>query len=510
MKRLRRAGAAAALALLASGCGMSATDAGSAEGTDDHLVFIEPFAPRAAWAPETDDAYMLTRAGCLETLLELGHDGELEPMLATRWRRVDPTTWRFDLRKDVRFQDGTPMDGAAVAGALTYVLEAPTPARSFHTEVIAGVTATDGSTVEVTTRRPDPLLALRMASPNTGILAARAYDGDQIDIQGTCTGPFTVIDEAPLQSLALEANDDYWGGDVTLDSAEVRFVGEGAARATQLQAGEAQIAMGLPAASLPPLQSDPELEITTSETPRTTAMLLNTSRPPFDDPLVRRAIQHAVDTRAIAESIYEGTGQAAVGPFAPGSPWAPVGAQPTTVDLGRARSLLERAGVRPGSLSIELMAYTSKPELTDVATAIQDQLAHLDIAVEIRAADYGALEPDMLSGDFDAALMSRGYLIDVADPTAYLLSDWTCDGGFNIARYCDAGVDRMVQEAFTTHDVDARHAIQARIAAELQRGAASVFLVHERAVWAVRAGVEGFRPHPLDLYVLTADLGIGG
>lgn len=60
------------------------------------------------------------------------------------------------------------------------------------------------------------------------------------------------------------------------------------------------------------------------------------------------------------------------------------------------------------------MAYTDKPEFPDVATAIQDQLRELGIQVEIRAAEYAALEPEMISGNFDAAPMSRGYLVDVA------------------------------------------------------------------------------------------------
>ena len=75
---------------------------------------------------------------------------------------------------------------------------------------------------------------------------------------GTCTGPFTVTEEVPQQSLSLEANADYWGGEVALDTAEVRFVIDGAARATQLQSGEVQIAKSLPVANLATLEGDAE------------------------------------------------------------------------------------------------------------------------------------------------------------------------------------------------------------------------------------------------------------
>jgi peptide/nickel transport system substrate-binding protein len=126
-----------------------------------------------------------------------------------------------------------------------------TPARAFNADVISKVSATDESTVQIATPKPDPLLPLRVASPNTGILAPEAYEGKEINIEGTCTGPFTVTDEVPRQSLNLEADDNYyWVGEVNLDSAEVRFIVDGAARATQLQTGEAQIARGIPVASL--------------------------------------------------------------------------------------------------------------------------------------------------------------------------------------------------------------------------------------------------------------------
>jgi peptide/nickel transport system substrate-binding protein len=125
-----------------------------------------------------------------------------------------------------------------------------TPARAFNADVISKVSATDESTVQITTPKPDPPLPLRVASPNTGILAPEAYEGKEINIEGTCTGPFTVTDEVPRQSLNLEADDNYWGGEVNLDSAEVRFIVDGAARATQLQTGEAQIARSIRVASL--------------------------------------------------------------------------------------------------------------------------------------------------------------------------------------------------------------------------------------------------------------------
>ena len=511
MGRIRLASGIALISLAATACGMGGggTDDGAAGGGEQHVVYDEFIAPAAAWAPETDDAHALTRAGCLETLVKYGYEDELEPFLATEWNQVDPKTWDFTLREGVTFQNGTPMDGEAVAGALTHLLEAKTPARAFNADVISSVKAVDATTVEITTPAPDPLVPLRLASPNAGILAPEAYSGKQINIKGTCTGPFTVTDEVPRQSLSLERNEDYWGGEVNLDSAEVRFVVDGATRATQLQTGEAQIVRSIPAANLATVEGESGVEVQKLEVPRTTVMLLNNSRPPFDDPLVRQAIQHALDTQALVDSVYEGAGVPAVGPFGPDTPWAPEGAEAIGADLDEARSLLDQAGVDPKSLHIELIAYNDRPEFGDVAAVIQDQLGELGIEVKIRTGEYASVEPDMLSGDFDAALLSRGYLVDVADPAGFLASDYTCDGGYNIAHYCDPETDQMIKDAAATEDLDARSEQYQAIAEKLQADAASVFLLHETSVWGNRTDVKGFRPHPLEYYVLTPELSVG-
>jgi len=509
MARLRWTSGIALLALAATACGMNGADGNSAAGGDGRIVYDEFIAPAAAWAPETDDAIMLSRAGCLETLLRYQSDGTLSDYLATSWKQVKPTTWEFKLREGVQFQDGTPMDADAVAGALNHVLESKTPARSFNPGVVSGAKAVDASTVQVTTPSPDVLLPLRMASPNTGILAPKAYEGRQIDIKGTCTGPFTVVDEVPRQSLELERNENYWGGRPAIASAEVRFISDGATRVTQLQTGEAQIVAQVPAVSQANLEGDDNLVLDSLQAPRTTVMLLNNSRPPFDDPLVRKAIQNAIDLQAIASSVYEGGAVPAIGPFSPDDPWAPAGAKPATFDQAESRRLLDEAGVDPSSLSFDLIAYNDRPEFSDLAAVIQDQLDQLGIKVKIKTGEYASFEPDFLTGDFDAALLSRGYLVDLGDPSGYLLSDYTCDGSYNIAHYCDPQVDAMINQAAKNVNADARDALYARVAEKLQSDAASVFLVHESGVTGLSADVKGFEMHPLNFYVLTADLSLG-
>ena len=507
MARVRWVVGPALVAVTAAGCGMGGDGqaAGTAAG-NGRLVYDEFVAPTSAWALESSDAEVFSRVGCPETLTRSSADGTLTPLLAESWTRVSPTVWKFTLRKDVKFQDGTVMDAEAVAGALNHLLQAKVPARSFNPKSVSGVQAVDAGTVQVTTPAPDVLLPLRLASPSTAILAPKAYGGAQLNIQGTCTGPFKVVKEVAGQSLQVVRNDSYWGGKPALAGAEVRFVAAGPTRVTQVRTGEADIAAVVPAVSVAELQGDSNIKLEKIATPRTAAVLLNNSRAPFNNPLVRKAVQRALDTSAIAKSIYQGVAIPAAGPFAPTDPWAPQGNQPIAQSLDEAKNMLAQAGVKPDSLTFTLVAYNDRPEFADLAAVIQDQLAKIGIKVKIRTGSYASVEPDFLAGTFDAALFSRGYQIDAADPLSYLRSDWSCKGGFNIAHYCDPQTDALIDKAAATEDAKARHQIEAQIAQKVQADAGGVFLVHESLVTALRSRVQGFKPDPRNLFVLTKDL----
>ena len=126
--------------------------------------------------------------------------------------------------------------------------------------------------------------------------------------------------------------------------------------------------------------------------------------------------------------------------------------------------------------------------------------------MKIKAGEYASFEPDLLEGEFDAVLLSRGYMTDVGDPAGYLRSDFTCEGGYNIAHYCDPEVDSAVQAAITTEDPDSRHEQYAAIGEQLLVDVAQIFLVNNTALNAVSSSIEGYQIHPLNYYVLTSDL----
>ena len=485
-----------------------ATGAGSALAAGGKIVVSEPFGPTAGWALETDDAFVLTKAGCLEALARIDFDGELVPALAGSWTQVTPTEWEIAIREGVRFQNGEKLTAAAVAGALNHVLAADAPSRAFSPKVVSSVVATGDMTVRITTPKPSVLLPHRLAAPNTGILAPAAYAGERIDPIGTCSGPFRIVEHVPQQALRLTRNADYWGGDARLQDAELRFIPDGGVRATQVQTGEAHVSRNMPVSALGKLGSAPGVKVATMDTPRTNGLYFNNAKPPFDNVNARRAVQSAIDVAAIAAAIYEGSARPAVGPFASDEPWAPAGASVVKYDPARARSLLDEAGIDAARLDLDLLVYTERAELPDLAAVIQGQLREIGISVEIRSGNYSGIEPDLMSGNFDMFVLSRNHLSDVADPIGFLTADYTCDGGYNLSKFCDPAVDAALEKARGIVDPAARNAVYATIAAQLQDDAVTAFLVHVQQSDAIGEKVENYRIHPYSHYVLVPELGL--
>jgi peptide/nickel transport system substrate-binding protein len=484
---------------------LASQPAPAAQASTEPFVFVYGFPPKGGWFLETDDAYTLSIMGVTDTLTRVDFGGTLQPDLATRWTQTEPTTWQFELRSGVNFQDGTPVDAAAVADSLSRLLDVKVPARSFNPKTIASVQA-DGSNVKITTTSPNPLVPLIMASPNTAILSKAAYQPSAINPIGTATGPFVMTADNVPQSVTLKANAGYWGGAVGLKNVEVRFVPDVNTRAALARSGEAQLVAPVAIANVPTLKSDPNLQVIQGTVPRTTTMYLNNSKPPLNDVRVRQAIQSAVDVNSIASDVLEGAVIPAVGPFAPGQPYAPRDAKVAAYDVAHAKALLADAGVEPSSITLSLWAYPERPDIPTVAVAIQSMLKKVGINVEVRVANYNSMEADALAGNFDMFIISRGYTSDINDPLNYFIADYGCKGSYGMAHFCSQDVDDLLAKAGTLSDTDARYAMYRDLAAQIQSQAVNVFLYHETAIEVQSTRLQNYKIHSLNNYVLTPEM----
>ncbi|MFF8970775.1 ABC transporter substrate-binding protein [Streptomyces sp. NPDC014995] len=478
--RHRRLLAALATTPLLAGCFASGGDDGGAADARDgsRLRVALAFPPAENLSPYGADATILSRLGVTEGLTALDANGAAAPALAASWRREDDRTWLFTLR-EAAFQDGTEVTPAAVAAALTHATEAePAPAA------LSGVTLTaaaEGRTgVRVTTGTPDPVLPLRLSSPSLAVLSPKAYDSEgAADPVGTATGPFELTRVDGSTGAGLDRFDDYWGGRAQASGIDARFIADGTARANALRTGEIDLAEAIPVAQAATLDADTRRETATT---RTTSLLLNTESGVFQDASLRAAARAAVDTSALAQGVYEGHADAGAGIYGPAVTWA---------EGKRVRPTGRAQAGRPAGASLTLATYDNRPELPEIAQVVEQQLEKAGFTVTLEVREYSRLESDALAGKFDAFVLARNTLVDTGDPVAVLASDYTCDGGYNIAQLCDTTVDRAVAKAEGTADPGQRQDAAMAAEAAILRTDAVVPLVHQRVITGVAGPVAG-------------------
>ncbi|MHB9759727.1 ABC transporter substrate-binding protein [Streptomyces sp. BYX5S] len=463
--------------LAAAGIGLTSA-CGSFTGTArrGRIAVDLAFAPTQGLSPYSDDGLLLSRLAVVDGLTRMDTAGVIHPALALKWTRPSATTWEFTLR-DARFQDGGRVTAEAVEGALRRAAHAKVVPRVLS-DVKITAEAVGERTVRITTDAADPLLPARLANPSLAVFSPAAYGkGDAVDPVGTATGPFALTDVNGAVSATLDRFDGHWRGRAAARGLDVSFVADNNARANALRSGQIEIAEFVPAAQALVL-GDRAREVATV---RTTTLYLNTRTGPLADAGLRAAVREAVDTSALASSVYEGYATRGTGLLGPGFAWADGKQLPVT---GRAKA------AKPHGQTLTLATYTNRAELPEVAAALQQQLRRAGFAVRLVVKDYARLESGALDGQYDAFLMSRSTALDTGDPVSYLASDFTSEGSFNIAQLSDDRVDSLVRKVAGLEGT-ARHRAVLRAEAAILGTDAAVPIVHEQHLQGVGAGVRG-------------------
>ena len=472
-----------------------------------------PFHPMNNGAIHTDDAFILSRLGVTETLLKIDFDGQVKPFLAESWRLTDDGAWEFELREDAIFHDGAAFDGESVVAALTYLRGVANPPRGFSEDTLESVEATDAHTVTVASGSADLVLPTRLAGPSTGILSPSAYAnlGDEPpSAVGAGTGPFALDADLAIDSAKVSRYDAYWGGDAKLSAGEFLFAPDGLTRSAMLETGEADFVSHLPVSQLPLFMDRSGIVVHREQQPRTVTLYINNRNGPFSDLNVRKAAQHAIDRQAIVDSVLEGAGEPAIGPFAPSEAWVNHDLKEYEFNPQRSIELLAESGYSEGEVKVSLWTYPSRAEFPPMSVAIHEMLNDAGFSAEIRLAPWGALVDDVFAGNFDMFLVSRGHLIDAYDPEGFLSADFSCAtvGESNYANYCNPEVDALLEQARTLGDLEERHDVYRQIQQILHDDAATPFINYTEQIFAYGDHVLGWKPHLLEYYLLTTELDV--
>ncbi|MCG7587856.1 ABC transporter substrate-binding protein [Photobacterium sp. OFAV2-7] len=434
------------------------------------VAMMQP--PRTGLSPLSDDAFKLSRWSTAETLVNLSDLSVAEPMLATKWQQVEPTTWQFTVRQGVMFHNGSSLDAKVVVNSLQKALQAAPKPRILD-GIEWQVRALDDFTVEIKTTFNDPLLPSRLSSPQLAILAASAYkDNGRVVPTNAGTGPFVLTEINGQTSAKLERFDGYWGEKAKVDKIFAEYVPNGFARAAALRTGEADVVEAVPVSQIAMMDQSQLHEVAM---PRTNTLYLNNQSKVFSQFALRKAAAQAVDREQIINTVYENHADLAKGLLGPALVWA----EPVREKNPRAETM--EIQVANGE-KIVLGTFTDRAELPEVAVLLKQQLEAAGFVVELDVREYAQIENDALAGKFDAFLLSRATVLDSGDPVAYMQSDFGCKGSFNLGQFCSEEVDAALKHADRQPLGELRQQAIIEVESKILEQYAAVPLLHERVI----------------------------
>jgi peptide/nickel transport system substrate-binding protein len=368
----------------------------------------------------------------------------------------------------------------------------------------------DEHTVQVTFETPYAPFLNAAASGLLSMVSPKAVreTGDLVHTRPVGTGPFMIKDYVAKDHTTMVRFPGYarkapWSkrsGPALLDAVVWKFIPEAGTRVTTLESGETQGIYLVPAQSLPRLEKNAALRVEKMPWPGVPRIwLLNTTKPPFDDVRVRRAVNYAIDKEAFLATVYKGTGLKAMAPLTVVMLNDPTLRQAYPHDPAKAQALLGEAGWAPGAdgirtkggqrLEIVLNAieYGGGPDPT--AQLIQSSLRDVGVDVKIKA----QARPPWYEDNYRCATHGPVMFLRSTDfDGLYALFHSSLVGAnFNWSCVKNTKLDTMLEQGRREANPAKRRAIYLAIEKLALDDALTVPLVDELSVWAFRGAVQG-------------------
>jgi peptide/nickel transport system substrate-binding protein len=483
--------AAAGVLVLSACSGGDSVDTGDGGGGGEGTLVAAVGAQPDQLDPHVTSAYPAFQV--LENVYDTlvvpnAEDLTMEPSLAESWvTSEDNLTWTFTLREGVTFHDGSGFDSADVVYSYRRIIDEELT-NSYRFDTVSSIEAPDPRTVVITLTQPTPNLLARLgAFKGMAILPEGAAEDLDLTTEANGTGPFRLESTGP-SSTVLTAYEDYWDGAPAIDGVEFRYITEPAAAITALRNGEVQWTDNVPPQQVESLGEDDEVELSTTPSVDYWYMSMNYARPPFDDPLVRRAISTAIDRAEVTEAArFEAArpNQTAI----PEDSFYFYDYAPFDADEDAARQLMEQAGVTT-PITMGLMVTDEFPESVTAAQVIANQLEPIGIDVQVETLDFATWLDRQGQGDFDAFMLS--WLGNI-DPSDFYEQQHITDGSSNYQGYSNPQVDQLLTQAATEIDENARKQLYDQAAKLIVDDVSYLYLYNPDVVQAWAPGLTGYQ-----------------
>ena len=447
-----------------------------------------------------------------EALVTRGLDMSIEPQLATDWKTTDPNTWVFNLRKDVKFSDGTDMTAKDVVFS---ILRAKQPTSDFkeYISTISDVKEIDNYTVQVTTSKPNPILLNQLSnifimskkwSIDFGATVSQNWDGGEETFSATNamgTGPFKITLREPNTKTVFERNSNWWGSmkDNSVSEIHLLPIKNSATRVAALLSGEVDLVTDAPVQDLARIGNSADHDVVSTAQMRTIFLGMdqaadklrsgNTGDNPFKKKEVRQALYQAIDIEAIKKKVMRGLSEPAGIITFPGvNGYTKDLDKRLPYDVDAAKKLLADAGY-PKGFDVELRCPNDRYVNDEaICTAVVGMLGKIGVNVNLfaqtKSKHFKELKED--KGDF--------YMLGWGVPTldSHYVFHYLYESGasWNKVNFSNSEVDAAIRVMEGEVDLDKRNAAIANAWKIVKDDISYLPLHHQVISWATKNSVD--------------------
>ena len=463
-------------------------------------------------------------------LVEFEHGKtKLIPALAESWEiSEDAKTYTFRLREDVKFHTTeyfTPTRNMNADDVIFSFMRQKDESHPYHNvsgglykyfesmgmgELIDSIKKIDDYTIVMQLTRPEAPFLANLAMDYASILSkeyadqlAKKNQQQQIDQQPIGTGPFQFKKYMKDSIVRFESHPAYFKGEPKIKKMVFSINTDASVRTQKLLNGECHLLNEPAPQDLEKIRASKQHKVTSAPGLNVGYLAFNTSKKPFDNKLVRQAINHALNKDSYMEAIYLNQATPAVNPLPP-TIWSyNKNIEPYEYSIEKAKDLLKQAGYENG-FEAELwtlpVSRPYNPNGKKMGEMMQADLAKIGIKVKLITYDWSTYLDKTRKGEHDMAQL--GWSGDNGDPDNFLnilLSCEAIEGGNNISKWCDKKYSGLVQKARTETDTETRTKLYEQAQEIFHQEAPWAPIAHATVFKAMDKNLQGYKINPLSV-----------
>lgn len=465
-------------------------------------------------------------------LVEFESEGtQLVPGVAERWTvSSDGTEYTFYLRKGVQWHSSSRFNPSRELNAEDVLFSLERQWKTAHPfykvtssnhagfvgmrmdKLLKSISKVDDHTLKISLQHADAAFASNLAlvwasvqSKEYADLMMAAGTPEKIDQEPIGTGPFKLVEFKKDAHVRYKAFPKYYLGEPKIDNLTFLITQSNADSWAKVQKGECDAMDYARPDELDAMGEHSEINLIAQTEATIGYLAYNTGRKPFDDVRVRKALNMAINKKAIVEGIYMEQGAVANSPLPPAQWSHKEDLKDDAFDPEGAKKLLTEAGYPNGfnsDLWVMPVSRRYNPDARRVAELMKSNLARIGVIVEFKSYEWREYVKRMHKGEHQMGLL--GWFGDNGDPDNYLGNLLGCPDGKpsedNVAHFCNPEMERLLQQARRSTSTAERTTLYHRAQVLFKEQAPWLPIAYSVGYRPVRKGVVNLRPHPLGFH----------